>query len=50
MNEFVFGSLSSQIGRLVRYKERKNGLWHDQRTEPLAPQAGDVRVDPPGLS
>ena len=42
MNEFIFGSLSSEEGRVEYYKERKSGLWHDHRTEPLAPRDGEA--------
>jgi glycosidase len=42
MNEFIFGSLSSERGRVEHYRERRSGLWHDHRIEPLAPRAGDT--------
>ena len=41
MREFIFGSLSSEERRVEFYKDRRRGLWHDQRIEPLAPRAGD---------
>ncbi|UCG24019.1 MAG: DUF3459 domain-containing protein [Chloroflexota bacterium] len=31
MNEFIFGSLSSEEGRVEHYKERKSGSWHDHQ-------------------
>ena len=41
MREFIFGSLSSEAKRVEYYKQRRNALWHDHRTVPLAPQDGD---------
>jgi glycosidase len=41
MQEFIFGSLSSEAKRVDYYKQRRRALWHDHRTAPLAPRAGD---------
>jgi cyclomaltodextrinase len=41
MSEFIFGALSSEAGRVDYHKQRHSGLWHEQRTTPVAPRAGD---------
>lgn len=41
MREFIFGSLTSEAARVDYYREQHSGLWHDHRTIPVAPQAGD---------
>ncbi|MGD8856718.1 MAG: alpha-amylase family glycosyl hydrolase, partial [Chloroflexota bacterium] len=41
MPEFIFGSMSSEAWRVAYHKQRRSALWHEHRTIPLAPLAGD---------